>query len=339
MKRLIYILFFSLSLFLFACGEEKKTMKKIDPIPADTTQLIRWHLLNDRALHNVSFPVWFNTERVQQIGLDTLTVTFYRYREKANERVQKDTFPDEMWQFSFSEEGWVDKLLLSEYNEGIHIADHTFDYAKAPDSNGYCAPTVSTQYLFTSNQNQLQGILNQVEDLKVFNRLIADGSDSVSIQYKNVLSRPTEKHIFIQDSANWNVTFIDHHFEAAGKNYFYFGIPNDYKQCFKLDNLVEKELLQVNRYYPNGVAKSQDLYKGEFYRRRVFGYDKNGQCTYFTDSIFSSGDQYVYREDVSITYSNDDNLPKDLVICASNDTAQVDPKKRYLFNYAIENKE
>lgn len=314
-------------------------MKRIDPIPADTTQLIRWHLLNDRALHNVSFPVWFDTKQVKDNHIDTLTITLYRFRERANERVQKDTFPDEVWQFRFHPEGWVKSLLLKEYNEGIHIADHTFDYAEGPDSMGYCAPTVSTRYLFKSKQSPLQGILNQVEDLKVFNRLVFENNDSISTVYKNVLSHPSKKHVYIKDSAHWNVTFIDQYFKADGKNYYYYGPPNDFTECFKLDNLVEKEFLQVNRYHPNGVLRSQDLYKGGFYRRRVFGYQKNGKCSYFIDSVFSSSDQFVYREDVTISYNIENVLPKDLVICASQDTAQLDPKKRYTFTYSMKSEQ
>jgi hypothetical protein len=189
--------------------------------------------------------------------------------------------------------------------------------------------------LFKENQNSIQGIFDQVEDLKVFDRLIFENMDSISITYKNALATLSEKHIYITDSSRWNVHFIDEHFKANGKYIYYYGQPFDYTESFKLDNLVDKTLKQLRSYYDNGLIKIQEQHDGGFYRSRNFIYKENGLCTMLEDSIFSDGNEFVNAERSIIEFQNR-NLPKWIYIYAIDDTLREIQKRKYEFSYSYQ---
>jgi hypothetical protein len=319
------------------CGERKTNVKIKQSIPLEVDNLINWEYFNDAGRHNVSFPLWFNEEVVLTDSISTVEMSVYRFQEnQGNKKLLKDTFPDETWRFTFNADGFAETVVLREFAEAIPIAIHEFEYKSNPDSLGFSSPIVSTRYLFKRNKSSLQGIFDQVEDLKVFNRLVFNKQDSIGIYYENALSTLGEKHVFLKDSSTWNVRFIDQNFKANGKNYYYYGLPKSYVESFKLDNLVEKTTFQRREYYPNQVICKQEFHSGGFYHLRTFNYDSTGWCLNLQDSIYSDSKEFVYAEKTAIEY-NEDNLPKGLYVYALSDTSKRTPKKRYEISYSPTN--
>lgn len=329
----IYFLAVAFLSVLVGCKEKQPVSVEKDMIPPTHTQIINWEHFNSSAFHNVSFPLWFNSEIVAEKQVEQLDIAVFRHQENISKRLPRDTFPDQVWQFFFDENGWVKDITLKEYVAAIHIVTHEFNYKNKPDTLGYSLPTVTTQYLFSSQQNQLTGLFNQVKDLQLFSRLILEKSDSNHVIFKNALPLINEKHIFITDSSNWNVHFIDQEFGANGKNYYYYGLPDHYVQRFKLENLVEKTLDEKRSYYPSSIIKKQKFYSDGFYRSRTFIYDSLGWCRRFKDSIFGSDKTFIHDETTSIAY-NSNELPISMSTFSSNDTLAIQ-KKRRVFRYTI----
>ncbi len=331
---------FRFSLFLLIIGgcTQERSQKKVEVSePPIVSELVNWTSFNDEGFHNISFPNWFNKDIVQSDSIAKLSLAIYRFQENQNNKMPKDTFPDEIWKFIFDSEGWVKQVTLEEYSQAIQIAEHVFDYKKSPDSLGYSPPTISTKYLFKENQNSIQGIFDQVEDLKVFDRLIFDNMDSISISYKNALSTLSEKHIYITDSSLWNVHFIDEHFQANGSYLYHYGSPRNYSQSFKLIDLVDKTLEQRRYYYGNGIIKIQEQYEGGFYKARSFIYAEDGTCEMFKDSVFSESEEFVNAERSSINH-NSFGLPESVHVFAMSDTLNKNQKRKYEFSYLFSSK-
>lgn len=329
--------FSSLLILIEGCAQKRSEKKVEVSEPPISVQLVNWESFNDAGFHNISFPTWFNSDIIKADSIAKLNLAIYRFHENLNARMPKDTFPDEIWKFNFNSEGWVKQVTLEEYSQAILIAKHQFDYKRNPDSLGYSSPTVSTKYLFKENQNSIQGIFDQVEDLKVFNRLVFEAIDSVSITYKNALSTLKEKHIFIVDSALWNVHFIDEHFQANGSYLYHYGYPGNYTQSFKLNDLVDKTLEQRRSYYANGVIRIQEHHDGGFYKARNFIYAKDGTCDVLKDSIFSESEEFVNAERFDIEY-DPKNLPERVNVYAMNDTLNKNQKRKYEFSYVFGSK-
>ncbi len=336
-SRLFLIQFSFVLLIMGGCTQERSKKKVEVSEPPIASQLVNWSSFNDVGFHNISFPTWFNSALIKADSISHLKLSVYRFQENQNTKMPKDTFPDEIWTFTFNTEGTVKEIVMEEYSEAILIANHQFDYKKSPDSLGYSSPNISTKYLFKENQNSIQGIFDQVEDLKVFDRLILDNMDSLSITYKNALSTLSEKHIYIMDSSSWNVHFIDKQFKANGKYIYYYGQPNDYVESFKLDNLVDKTIKQRRSYYDNGVIKLQEHHDGGFYKSRKFIYNGDGICTMFEDSIFSTGKEYVNGERSIIEFQKK-SLPKWIHVYAMEDTLREIQKRKYGFSYSYRRK-
>ena len=334
-----YLLFYySFSLLLLvgcAAEDSKKEVEISQPLKMD--QLVNWTFFNEEAFHNISFPIWFSNDIIKTDSISDINISIYRFQENQNTELPKDTFPDEIWRFAFNKEGWVKEVVLEEYSEAILIAEHQFDYKENPDSLGYSSPNVSTKYLFKENQNSIQGIFDQVEDLKVFDRLVFESMDSIAITYKNALSTLKEKHVFITDTNSWNVHFIDEHFKANGTYLYYFGYPNHYYESFKLNNLVDKTLKQRKTFYENGVIKILEHHDGGFYSARNFIYDEEGLCTTFKDSIFSSGEEFVNAERSIIKFKKH-QLPQQVLVYAMDDTLKKNQKSKYEFSYSYNTK-
>lgn len=333
LRRFLFCFSFLLLIFVGCDGERVKKKVEVSE-PPNVDQLINWAFFNEEALHNISFPIWFNDDIIKRDSISGLNFSIYRFQESQSVKLPKDTFPDEVWRFSFSQEGWVKEIVLEEYSEAILIAEHQFDYRESPDSLGYCSPNVSTKYLFKENQTSIQGIFDQVEDLKVFDRLVFEVQDSVAVTYKNALSTLKEKHVFIIDSSSWNVHFIDEHFKANGTYLYYYGYPKQYYESFKLNNLVDKTLRQRRSYFENGVVKTQEHHDGGFYNTRNFIYNESGLCTAFKDSIFSNGKEFVNAERSIIEFKKQ-NLPDLISVYAMSDTLKKNQKRKYEFSYSF----
>lgn len=329
-----HIMFLILSIVLLSCEDEKVEEPVVQPDPPVVDQLMNWELFNTESFHNVSFPIWFNSNKIKEDSIESITISAYRFQEGRDTIVVKDTFPDEIWKFTFNESGAVEEVLLDEYVEAIHIASHEFNYKKAPDSTGYSSPVVSTKYKFNKEKSSFQGLLDQVEDLKIFDRLVFKSEDSLSLVFRNALSVLKEEHVFLKDTATWNVAFIDQNFNADGSNYYYFGNPKNFKEAFKLDNLVEKTYAEKRNYFENGLIKSQRLYDEGFYLKRNFNYDDKGWCLSLSDSIFSEAEDFIYSESADIKYT-ENHLPKQVVLKQNADTTSSNLDKRFLFKYTF----
>lgn len=332
MKRSFSFLLTLSLLLLIGCAEEQEIKEVNEEILPERNSLIQWEFFNEEAFHNFSFPLWFNAPLVDDQDVKKIKISVYQYRGSGDLKQQKDTVPDEIWEFQFTKEGWVKDISLHEYQESILIASYNFNYASSLDSLGYVAPSFSTLHNFSTQKNKVQQILDQVEELQLFKRLVFESQDSVSATYSNALSALEERHIFILDSSNFNVRFIDQYYEANGKHYYYYGVPRHYFESFKLTNLVEKTIEQRRTYYPNGVIKTQAFHNGGFFTARHFTYGESGECTGYIDSLFSDGDAFINEQYSTIDYR--EGLPIQVQRFNSHDSLKERPQQTYLLKYS-----
>jgi hypothetical protein len=321
-------------ILLPSCTEQEKKVVVEEKIPVHTNELVNWSDFNEDGFKNISFPNLFSRAQVLQDSIAAVRLVIAQVERLQEEGVETDSFPTRIWNFNFHADGWMKRAQLDEYLESIRIAEHVFQYAKAPDSLGYSLPVVLTNYLYKERGYNEFAFFDQLQELEAFNRLILESKEDHTVVFKNALPTVSAKYIFLTDSNLWNVQHIDQQYNAEGINTYFYGSPLRYEQRFQLENLVEKTMHQRRTYYPTGVIQHQTFYSDGLYRKRYFNYDSAGYCSAFQDSIFGDGGDFVYTEQFTIKRSSN-HLPLsvDVALINAPDTARTIKKYAFIYSY------
>ena len=327
------ILFLLSCMLLPSCSQQDRKAAVQERIPVKAEELVNWNNFNEDGFRNISFPNLFNQKVVIQDSIKKVQLVISQFEITDEKEMRMDSFPTRIWNFNFHADGWVKRAQLNEYLKSISIAEHIFEYSKAPDTIGYSLPVVLTNFLYKERgQNEL-AFFDQLQELKAFNRLILQSNEEHTMIFKNALPTISEKYIFLTDSNLWNVQHIDQQYNADGINTYFYGSPSHYQQRFQLENLVEKTMEQRRAYYSNGVLRSQTFYSDGLYRKRNFIYDSTGYCSAFKDSTFDAGGDFIYAEQLTIKRSPD-YLPLSVDVAFINDSEPQRTIKKYTFIYS-----
>lgn len=313
------------------CTEEStpKVVKK--QIPPVKEQIIRWSHFNKRGFYNISFPRWFNAQKIKENNIKHIQLTKKTGQPDSDKTIFLDTFPDRRWNFYFNKKGNPQRVTFKEYVQSQVIAEHTFSYSSAPDEYGYSAPNYTASYAFEKQQSSIEQMINQFEEFQVFTRLELQEADSTRRIYRNTSAFREEKHIFIQDTNNWNVRHIDLTYQASGEDFFYYGTPKRFSTSFQLENLVEMTNDEIRTYYSTGALDQQHFYANGFYRKRIYDYDSLGNCTGYTDALITTAETPIFSERTKVVYDKD--LPRALVTYAAEDTSLATPRQQMNIEY------
>jgi len=195
---------------------------------------------------------------------------------------------------------------------------------------GYSTPAVSSNVKY--REKSMISFLNTLQELQQYQRLVLEESTESLLTFVDKSSKNEIYHYFILDTANWNVSYIDHQFHPNGKHIFYFGSPKNYTSSFSVVNLVEKSRKQKRIYYPSKVLKSQHFYTKDFITKRWFDYDSSGVLIGINDSLVSASDEFLHSEIAIIKYK-ENQLPKEINFYNVEDTLKSTPIKRINFKY------
>lgn len=327
---LIVMLIFSVA-SLSSCTEEK-VVEKVDYFePPFTSQLINWSAMNNSGWKNMSFPSWFSKALIDSNNIKQIKIGFTNFNFTDSIVSFTDTMPHKIVDIIFDDKGSVKKVTMSEFIDGIQLAQHIFSYNVSADSLGYSTPAVSSNVKY--REKGVLSLLNTMQELQQYQRLVLQASENKLLTYVDKSIKNEVYHYFILDSTNWNVSYIDHEFKSDGKNIFYYGSPTNYTSSFTLRNLVEKSMKQKRFYYPSKVLKSQHFYTKDFITKRWYNYNENGLLTGVNDSLVTAGNEFLHNELGVVKYDN--NLAKEINFYSAEDTLKKVPVKRVSFTYTI----
>lgn len=330
--RLVYLLLLSFT-FLFSCSEQEE-VKVVENIePPFKKQLVNWSVLNSQGWKNMSFPNWFSKELIDSNDIESVFIGFTNFNFTDSIINITDTMPHRTVEINFKKDGSVEKIELSDFINGIQLAQHIFSYQSTTDSLGYSAPAISSNLKY--REKSMISLFTTLQELQQYHRLVLEKADSDLISYLDKSSKREVTHYFILDSTNWNVSYIDYHFKSQGKNIFYYGSPTQYNSSFTVKNLVEKSMLQTRVYSPSNVLKSQHFHNKDFITKRSYSYDNEGLMVEMTDSLVTSGGEFLHSEVAVIQYK--ETLPKTIRFFSAEDTLRNVPIKRISFEYIIGN--
>ncbi len=321
-----FVLMFSL--LLFSCKTEKKETI-VESLPAQLSQLVNWSSLNEKGWDNISFPDWFVPKWIDSFNIEKIKLEFTSFNFTDTNLQVTDTLPYQLITIDFKKNGTTNKMIIQEYSSGIEIAKNIFTYNTPPDAYGYSSPNVSSNIKY--GEKNMLSFINTMQELQQYQRLELEEKDSTLLKYIDKNSSKRVHHYFILDSANWNVSYIDEHFDPQGKDVFYFGSPQDFVASFTLKNLVEKTKKEEQYFYSTGTLKSQYFHYDGFITKRHYKYDSLGLCVGFLDSLVTKGGEFLHLEKGKIKYKS--KKPQSVGIFNSEDSLMVDPIRRVRFSY------
>lgn len=321
----LYLLF----ILLFAgCEEEKSTTSKnVVKTPPINKDIINWAFFDADGFQNISFPVWFNDSIVFNKNIEQIHFSINKLDALDDSTIQ-DTLPSTLYEAHFSK-GGLEVFYVKRFAKEIKIEEQWFKYQKEKDSLGYSLPNITNNVIY--EENEFLPIFSTLQNAKQYQRLKLVEKDTSTIQYLNTLSAEKEMHVFIIDSTNWNVHFIDQNFKHPEKNTFYYGLPSKYLESFRIKNLVEKEQLSSYKYFENNCIYQRSSFTNGFENRRTFLYDSTGRITTFVDSLIVEPNDCIESITSKITYK--EGLPKLISSFKSQDTLLSQPIKEFRFNY------
>lgn len=326
-KSIVNILIF---FFLAGCSDNKSTSSKNElKTPLRKSSLINWRSFSTIGLQNLSFPIWFCDSVVEN---NKITSLVFSVQEKfpSDDQFIEDTIPDKSFEVKFKE-GWVKVLIVRDYAEEVNIAEQRLNYRKKPDSLGYSEPTIINNVIY--QENSILPIFTTVQNAQQYMRLEFVQDDSSIVEYKNTLDAKQQKHIFIKDSSNWNVLFIDQKFEQPKNNIYYYGFPKKHTESFKIRNLVEKTQLTTYKYFENGCIYQASNHTNGLVNRRTFSYDKSGRVIGYSDSLIAEPKDFIEKKFSEVQY--EEGLPKSISTYKESDTLKEYPIRIIRFDYVF----
>ncbi|MDX1650993.1 MAG: hypothetical protein R3277_00765 [Brumimicrobium sp.] len=328
MSKSVY--FFFLLFLVLSCSEKSKAKKEqTEKIALETQGLINWRYFNDFSLKHVSFPLWFDGDIVNERQIRAIHLSYFETFEPDSIERDFDTLPVKKRSYFFKN-GFVKEFRLKEFHAEINVATHYVSYNGAPDETGYSKPNISNDLIYKSNQSLLT-IFSIMEAAQLFKRLELVKEDSLTKEYRNTLSPAEENHVFILDSSNWNVLFIDKNYQPGDKTIYYYGTPEEIHEVFRLKNLVMKNRILYNEYHSSKMVKNQSFFNNGFETRRNFNYDQNGQCLGYSDSLFSVPDEFISSTKTRVFYK--DGLPLHISTYREEDTLFKNVIKKISVDY------
>lgn len=290
MKLPHWIFFFSLTVFLFACSEEKKTIARAQKKdPEIQKQLINAGFFNEENLKNVSFPIWFNQDVTKSKKLKSLTFSYHVYKKnQTSSSAELSMRPKKERSFEFDKEGWVKKYVVKDFYDDKLISTSTFQYKSKPDLNGYSLPTVRINRV--NDKNIPLNFLNSLDELLVYDRLELIESDSSYLKFKETFYVTSHEVLYLMDTMDQNIITIDKKFEPTKNDIIVYGSPIKPSYSCNIENTVEVNEIFENEFYGNNVIQSSELYEDIFRTKRNYSYSSKGVYLGYTDSIFAQSD-------------------------------------------------
>lgn len=311
-----------------SCKSEE-TEIKTKRIPPNYPQLVNWSEMNEKGWENMSFPIWFSRDQIDSLAIEKIGLEFINYNLTDTTLQITDTLPYQLIAVNFKDNGTVKDVIIKEFSTGIEIAKNSFNYKTTTDKYGYASPNISSDIKYGGKN--ILSFVNTLQELQQFQRLVLKEKDSTLLEYLDKSSSKKNHHYFILDSTNWNVSYIDQHFNAHENNVFYFGSPKHFIASFSLKNLVEKTKKEERSFYSSGTLKDQYFHNDGFITKRHYKYDTLGLCTGFLDSLVTKSDEFLHVEKGIIRYNH--NIPKSVGIYNEEDTLMIDPIRRIQFTY------
>lgn len=321
---------FLVFIFLGCKGEKANEPRERVETPPINISVINWAFFTTEGLQNISFPIWFNDSIVAKRNIQKISFSINEL-EPLEDSTFQDTIPSTLYEVSFSK-GKLNTVYIKEFSEEIEIEEQWFRYRHKKDSLGYSLPDVINNVIY--EENDFLPIFSTLQNAQQYQRLEFFERDSTTIQYVNTLSPNKGKHVYIKDSSNWNVHFIDQKFEHPEKNTYYYGVPSKHLESFRIKNLVEKDKISSNNYFENDCIYQHSTYSNEFENKRTFLYDENGRVTGFIDSLIAEPNDFIERVVSKIKYKDD--LPILISSYKSQDSLYNSPireiRLKYVFN-------
>ena len=328
MKNFISYTF--LFFIFFGCNEDQTSnVKEKAEIPPQNDQLVNWTFFNPEGLQNISFPIWFNDSIIKEKNIKRIHVSINEL-EPQDDSTFHDTIPSKFYDIGFSNER-LNIIYVKEFSQEIAIEEQWFKYRHNKDSLGYSLPDITNNVIY--DENDFLPIFSTLQNAQHYIRLKLLEVDSSTVQYENTLSNNKEKHVFIKDSSNWNVHFIDQKFEHPEKIVFYFGLPKKHVESFRIKNLVEKNQISSNKYFENGCIYQHSTFNNGFENRKTFLYDKTGRVNGFVDSLIVEPNDFIERIVSKINYIDD--LPVGISSYKSRDSMYKTPIKEIRLDYTF----
>jgi hypothetical protein len=328
MKKFISYSF--LMFLIFACNGEKVSGVKNNPqAPPIKEHLVNWTFFNSEGLQNISFPIWFNDSLVTSKNIKKIHIDINEFEPQQDSSFH-DTIPSTQYEVDFSN-GTINMFYVKEFSQEIAIEEQWFRYRNKKDSLGYSLPAITNNVIYA--ENDFLPIFTTLQNAQHYKRLKIGDIDSSVVHYVNTLSVNNEQHVFIKDTANWNVHFIDQKFEHPEKIVFYFGLPTKHLESFKIQNLVEKSKLSSNKYFENGCIYQHSTYSNGFENRRTFLYDTKGEVTGYIDSLVVEPNDFIERIISKVKYKN--GLPSVVSSHKTQDSLFKEPIKEIRLNYVF----
>lgn len=327
MNKLWSLLFMGIFILL-SCRTQKKPHIIKQYSPPKHHQLVQWTHFNTIAWNNRSFPNWFASDLIDSFQINTIQLEFINCLSSDSMTKTTTVFPYKSMTFFFNEKGTIKKIKENHFNNGIRIVEQTFSYPNAIDSFGYTTPTMTS--VQTYNDKKEISFLTTLQSLASYNRLELKEKTNNYLYFEGSQLSRTD-HVFILDSLNWNVTYIDNHFSPTENKIFYYGSPLHFATSFYLKNLVEKTPIIQQKRYPNGVLKKQIFFNADFKTIRTFSFDSLGICTGFSDSLMTNANEFLKVKIGTIEYQN--NYPITLSIYENQSQKEKKCYQKIQFKY------
>ena len=325
--KLIF-LFILLIAISFSCqkGAEKNNGTEI--LPIKTQQFVNWETMNEFNKENMSFPNWFNETVIKEKNIQQIALTFTNYNTTDSVTIDTDTLPYKIQYYNFNPMGEITSVEIHQYISGVKISEDDFIYNQVIDSFGYSFPIIKSKIQFGKKKLRDETNLDESHPYSILKKI--EHTDEY-IEYIDEYAKNKATHIFILDSSNWNVSYIDLKFRPQRNELFYYGAPQSYSTSFSVRNLVEKSIKTKQLFYSNEVLKSQWFFDKYFVTKRHYTYDSDGLCVGFSDSLKTIDEEFIHLEIGEIQYEKD--LPKQLSYFNEEDNSFTNPLKTIVFHY------
>lgn len=319
-----------------ACGtvDEDNSIGKTN-IDFRSNNLLNPLFFSESGMFNLSFPLWFNQEEVKRFNIDSIYFEA-NILNWSNDSIVNDE-ADYSFAFAFTPKGRLKKSTFTDYYELTKLFEATFDYSRSNlDSLGYCIPRIekTTNLLIGTNPTKL---LRTASDLQRFDRLELISRNSEILIFKNTSSLAHEQHIFILNSEDQNILFVDK-LETNPEDVFYYGSPLKYSKAFSLTNLVKEDLRSETTFYEaKNYPKTRKKQSNGLITTSTFLYDETGRWLGQRDSLTLNSGQFIKLTESEIVY-NEKGLPTSVSLKVGSSKDDLRTSKIVKLSYAFRKK-
>jgi hypothetical protein len=305
MRHITLLLLF---VVLFSCKDKILENNDVE-MPKKTKQWLNPHFFLNGFEGELSFPLWFSDSLIKSNEIIKITRRIYPKIEVDEQEIiqYEGTIPQEKWEYYFDPNGYVDKLFIYYYFDGMEVNRISFSFEENMDNNGFRKVKIlKTNMLEEDNSDFITN--DQIEKNELFSIFSVDNYSKKVDSYVN--STNNQKLFLLKNNKYWGSLSVDSIVNPNREDWIVLGSMKKPYKRYKVENKVNENFVHLYQYWNTGVLKERVIEDYPFSTKRSYIYNENNYWSSFIDSIFTSN-EFISE---SVSYIDYDGIGKPIEI-------------------------